>query len=146
MKKYIGLLLGLLFTYSAAFASSDVNFPIKHQEIKPYPGTVEFVLNGENGMRNSIYYTMVCHITNPTQGAVMIRAKAGNHVVDGYLITVNNIPSHTMLNMTPGLNTVTFQKLALYAESPETNFAFQNFDNDASVFLEDCKATIEAQK
>lgn len=150
--KNVVALLTLVLTSNillAAPLSSTVIFPVNHSEVSPYPGKLSIVLNDvKKGMHNDVNYTLTCHLTNPTKEVLMTQMDIDPYAVCGNLggcgsISLNGNGTSKMLHLTPGQNTFVYTGLMTASYNPNTKLVFTNYDNNSSVFVDDCKAELE---
>lgn len=147
MKKS-SVLIALSLLSSIAFASSSVKFPVKHQEVKPYPGSFAFILNSPTGLRNGVYYTLTCQIVNPNQEQVILKMEALPYLVCGTMggcaaVRLNGEYSDKMLHLNEGTSELKISQVMTADYNVNTKLSFSNYDNDNAVFIESCKADLE---
>ena len=58
-------------------------------------------------------------------------------------INLNGGGTGKMLHLTPGVNTFVYTGLMTTISYPNTKLVFTNYDNNTSVFVDDCKADLE---
>ena len=139
MKKILILTL-LLALSPLSFAASKVVFPVNNQEVKAYPGKAEIQLGGKNGMHFNVAYAVTCHIINPSKEIINVQTSLDPYPVIYNPATLNGKQTGTMLHLAPGTNTFVQPNLSIYSDA---KLIFANYDNDISVFVKDCSATLE---